>query len=163
MDKPERKFYLVNSGLLARALTTISKIKPTKEKPYLIKVTLDSEDRTEKQNKLAFYWYKVYGTFTGNGALHERYFAKLTYGIPILMANDGFSSFYSKTIALLPYEDKLKAMEFVPVTSLMTTKQFSEYLYIYESACNERGFICPRPKDIYYEALMIANDSMKGK
>lgn len=55
---------------------------------------------------------------------------KLRFGIPILRAgNTEFKRMYDKAIrATLDYEEKLAAMEFLPVTSLMDKAQFSEYL-----------------------------------
>ena len=55
---------------------------------------------------------------------------KLRFGIPLLRAgNPEFKAMYDKTIrATLDYEEKLKAMEFLPVTRLMDKTQFSEYL-----------------------------------
>jgi len=55
---------------------------------------------------------------------------KLRFGIPLLRAgNPEFKAMYDKAIrATLDYEEKLKAMEFLPVTRLMDKTQFSEYL-----------------------------------
>jgi hypothetical protein len=54
----------------------------------------------------------------------------LRFGIPILRTgNPDFKAMYDKAIrATLSYEEKLKAMEFLPVTRLMDKAQFSEFL-----------------------------------
>ena len=56
---------------------------------------------------------------------------KLHFGVPILRAEDpDFREFYDAGMkSVLSYEQKLKAMRFVPVTSIMTQDQFDRYAH----------------------------------
>jgi hypothetical protein len=56
-------------------------------------------------------------------------FCKLHFGVPILLAEDeDFAEVYNGAIRYrLTYEEKLAAMELLPVTSRMTTAQLSRY------------------------------------
>ena len=61
-------------------------------------------------------------------------------GVPILRAEDEkFREFYDGSLKLLTYEKKIKAMEFVPVTSLMTKEQKSAYLVAVQADFMARG------------------------
>ena len=55
---------------------------------------------------------------------------KLRFGVPILRAEDAeFRAFYDRAIKhALTYEQKVEAMRFLPVTSLMTPAQMKRYL-----------------------------------
>lgn len=152
----EKFFYVRNPAELSRVVTAISKLAPTKEKPYTIKVSIDDETRNNKQNRLSFFWYRFLGKETGHGEEYERRMCKLTYGIPILLEDADFNAFYAEAIAPMDYEKQLMAMSYVPVTSLMTVRQFAHYLTAIDMYCAERGITLPRPEDLYWEALMKA-------
>ena len=54
---------------------------------------------------------------------------KLHYGVPILRADDEhFREFYDSALKRLDYERKIAAMEYVPVTSIMSKGQLSRYI-----------------------------------
>lgn len=86
--------------------------------------------RSIPQNAISHEWY-------GQAALENRErdavqwksYCKLHHGVPILRAEDeDFRAAYDAAIKPLTYENKLEAMKFWPVTSLMTTAQLSKYL-----------------------------------
>jgi len=115
-----------------------------------------SKDRSLAQNGLAFKWYTELGKHTGNGKEYERQRCKLTRGIPILRRDDQeFNKYYKFSLINLTYEQKLEAMEFVPVTRVMSTKQFAEYLDLIDKEAAHNGYLLTRPEDMYYEALGI--------
>jgi hypothetical protein len=62
----------------------------------------------------------------------KRAFAKLEIGVPILrMENEEFCAKYDEHVKPLPYHQKLAFMKVpldFPVTSLMTTKQKTQFL-----------------------------------
>jgi len=115
MTKPEKSFYVNSPESLTKALEPISRLKPSKEKCYRIKVTLDTESRRDKQNALSFVLYAEWGKLSGEGNESIRNMCKLDMGIPILSDDTEFNLFYAKSIAPLTYEDKLKAMKYTPV------------------------------------------------
>ena len=155
-----KTFYLRNVAEVARAASAISKLIPTKEKPYTVKVSIDDESRNNKQNRLSFLWYRFRGEATGHGDKFERHLCKLTYGVPIMLEDAEFNAFYAEAILPLPYENQLAAMEFIPVTRLMKVREFARYLGIVDQQSADEGIILPRPEDLYWEALMKAAGQM---
>lgn len=155
MKQPAFKHYLRNDMDRAIVMQNISKLNLETEKPLCVRIETDSETRSQKQNRLAFMWYRILGGFTGHGEKYEREYCKLVYGCPILSVDDAdFNAFYVQALDVLPYEQRLAAMEYVPVTSLFTVKQFAEYLNTIEQESALRGIQLPRPDDLYYEALI---------
>jgi hypothetical protein len=142
-------------GNLTDAMMELSKIEPSKDKPFKFSLAEGGSDRSSKQNRLSFMWYKIRGGLTGHGTEYERNLCKLMYGCPILAFDDQeFERFYHETLKPLPYQNQLDAMEFLPVTSLMTTKQFAAYLDEVDRQSASMGMVLPRPEDLYYAALM---------
>ena len=89
------------------------------------------EKRSLDQNAMSFALYKeIAGQLEDQTVAEVRAECKLRFGVPILRgANERFRAMYDKAIkATLSYEEKLSAMEFLPVTRLMNKGQFSEYL-----------------------------------
>lgn len=164
MAKKEKIFYITNRDSLGVAIRSISKITPSKEKRYAVKVYLDTEDRSIKQNKLAFFWHKIRAGITGDTIDYDRQFCKLRYGVPLLLASDKYSEFHKfwyNALLILPYEEQMQAMDFTPVTRLMSTKHFAEYLDTIDKESAKQGIQLPQPLDLYYEALMIQEGSRK--
>lgn len=155
-----KTFYLRTVVDAKKTAAAVSKLEPTKEKPYTVKISIDDESRNNKQNRLSFLLYRVLGDSTGHGEGYERRNCKLTYGVPILWEDEEFHKFYSAALAPLTHEQKLEAMEFVPVTSLMSIKQFARYLDTVYMCSADRGIILPKPEDLYWEALMKAAGQM---
>ena len=89
------------------------------------------EKRSLDQNAMSFALYKeIAGQLEDQTVAEVRAECKLRFGVPILRgANERFRAMYDKAIKdTLSYEEKLDAMEFLPVTRLMDKEQFSEYL-----------------------------------
>ena len=89
------------------------------------------KSRTLDQNAISHAWYEQLAReLREDDALGWKCLCKLRLGVPILRAEDEeFRAFYDAAIKQsLTYEEKLAAMKFVPVTSLMTTEQLSKYL-----------------------------------
>ncbi len=87
-------------------------------------------DRSQDQNSISHCWYEQAGReLREYTALGHKSYCKLHHGVPILRAEDeSFRAFYDVAIKRLTYEEKIKAMEYVPVTSIMTFPQFQQYL-----------------------------------
>lgn len=89
-------------------------------------------DRSLDYNALSHCWYiQVANELREDDAAGVKAFCKLNFGVPILRAeDDDFREFYDSAMKnALSYEQKLKAMRFVPVTSLMTQDQFDRYAH----------------------------------
>lgn len=105
--------------------------------------------RSLDQNALLHVWYQQMAREDRqeDERGHTRY-CKLHHGIPILRSEDAeFKAFYDKALLGLTYEDKLGAMDFMPVTRLMTKAQLSRYLQDVRDDYQRRGIHLEFPND----------------
>ena len=97
-----------------------------------LKVTVQtSKPRSIDQNAISHAWYEQLAReLPEDDAICWKSYCKLHFGVPLLRAEDQqFREFYDNAMKnSLTYEQKLAAMKFVPVTSLMTKAQLSKYL-----------------------------------
>ena len=89
-----------------------------------VKVT-EGKARSVEQNAVMHGWFaQVARELREDDARGVKRFCKLHFGVPILRAEDDeFRESYDRVIRPLPYDDKLVAMDILPVTSMMTTIQ----------------------------------------
>lgn len=105
--------------------------------------------RTLDQNAHFYALYRAIGQqWDGETEKTVRCICKLHYGVPILRAADeDFRDFYDRAIKnTLEYEQKLEAMEFVPVTSFFTTAQGAEYIDTILHEFSMKGFALADPR-----------------
>lgn len=97
--------------------------------------------RSISQNAISHAWYEQLAReLREDDAIGHKCYCKLHHGVPILRAEDGeFREAYDATIKGMSYEQKLKAMRILPVTSLMTKPQLSKYLEAIQSDFDRRG------------------------
>lgn len=101
-----------------------------------VKVTAKTgKARSLDQNAISHAWYEQLAReLREYDALGYKCQCKLRLGVPILRAEDEqFREFYDHSLKWLSYEKKLAAMKFVPVTSIMTKPQLSQYLEAMQS------------------------------
>lgn len=106
-------------------------------------------DRSLDYNALSHCWYQqVVAELREDDAAGVKAFCKLHFGVPNLRAEDAdFREFYDASMKhALTYEQKLKAMRFVPVTSLMTQAQFDRYAHDVQDHYRPRGVLLEFPK-----------------
>lgn len=131
----------VNSPLsLHRALSLIG--DEYEEHKFLRVQIKTGQDRSLSQNAISHVWYgQVARELREQTAEEVRCECKLRFGVPILRAEDeDFREMYDAAIKHhLSYEQKLKAMQYLPVTSLMTKKQLSRYLQDVQAEYAGRG------------------------
>ena len=86
--------------------------------------------RSGSQNNISHKWYaQLAMELREDDATGWKCYCKLHHGVPILRTEDpAFKEFYDTAIIGLGYEDKLKTMRFVPVTSIMSKTQLTKYL-----------------------------------
>jgi hypothetical protein len=91
---------------------------------------VEEKKRSIDQNAIGHAWYQqIAAAMPQETALGWKCFCKLHFGVPILRSEDAeFRAAYDRSVKGLLYEQKLAAMEILPVTSLMNTKQKSAYL-----------------------------------
>ena len=134
--------YIVNSTESLQR--TIGELRQEYQRHPYVRVDIKSgEKRSLDANALAWVWYqqiaRELGEDTPEGVHCE---CKLRLGVPILRAEDeDFRRIYDTSIKRLPYEDKLQAMAYVPVTSLMTRDQMKQYLDAMQGEYAARGVV----------------------
>lgn len=102
---------------------------------------VQGRDRTKEQNRLQFLWAREAAEQRGDRTAEEqRNEWKLRFGIPIMREDSpDFRSTYDRLIKPLSYEEKLRAMDLISVTSLMKVRQMVRYLDAIERECAEEG------------------------
>lgn len=115
----------------------IGELRHAYKEKHFLRVTIASEKMgSASQQGLAHLWYQqIAQELREDTALGIKSFCKLHYAVPILRAeNDEFREAYDASIKPMPYERKLAAMALLPVTSLMSTMQLSQYLEAVQAA-----------------------------
>jgi hypothetical protein len=111
--------------------TTLGQLREAfNEHKYLRVSYRIGKSRSEKQNKHSHAWYtQLARELKEDDAIGWKCYCKLNFGVPILRTEDAeFRDMYDSAIkSTLSYEQKLKAMKYLPVTSLMTRKQLKAY------------------------------------
>lgn len=129
----------------------IGELRETWRKHKYLRVTVRTgKARSLDQNAISHAWYEqVARELREDDALGVKRFCKLHYGVPILRAgHPEFREMYDASIREhLTYEQKLKAMDFLPVTSLMSTEELSKYLVEMQDAYRLRGVALEFPPE----------------
>ena len=119
---------IINSAQsLSEAIGTL---RETWEKNKYVRMILRAKKRSLDQNSTIYLWYnQLAQELREYTALEYRCQCKLYHGVQILRAEDAeYRELYDKTIKRLTHDEKLDAMKFWPVTSLMTAAQLSQYM-----------------------------------
>lgn len=120
-----------------------------KVKKYVTMRLKFGKARTVNMNSISHAWYQqVADELREDDARGVKRYCKLVYGVPILRAeDDDFREVYDSTIkASFTYEQKLAIMDVLEVTSLMSTKQFSQYLEDVQAHYLTRGVLLKFPE-----------------
>lgn len=97
-------------------------------------------DRTNDQNALLWKWNAEVAKHQGETKEDVHRESKLSIGCPILFRdNEEFAAFYRRVLAPQDRAERLKAMDFIDVSSVMTTKQMSEFMDEFEKKWRLRG------------------------
>lgn len=135
-------------------LDLIAKLeKWTMTQPCDITIRPHKKNRSLAQNALFAVWARERGEQIGTGETHERRYLKLAHGVPIMLAHDDFREFWQVLVESAPsYEEQLHAMDYVDVTSLMTTAEMTQFLNEVEIESYENGLHLTKPRQ-YDEAM----------
>jgi hypothetical protein len=141
------------SAIVVNSQESLSKllgdVREAWQRHKYLRVTIKTgRDRTIDQNAISHVWYEqVAKELREDDALGVKRFCKLHFGVPILRANDAdFRDFYDAGLKGLTYEQKIKAMDYLPVTSLMTTAQLSAYCVEMQDHYRKFGVILEFPE-----------------
>lgn len=118
--------------------------------------SIDGRDRTGQQSNLMWLWASEAAVQLQDreaGEIQREW--KLRHGIPILREeNPDFRTLYDKALKPLPYERKVEAMRFIPVTSELKVRQMVRFLDAVSRECAEQGIKLtdPDPELAKYQA-----------
>ena len=130
---------IVNSE---RALSeAIGAIREAFGRSKFIRLIIRERIRSLNQNDQAHLWYtQVSLELREDTPLGVKCISKLNVGVPIMRATDAeFRAFYDKCLKPLSYEDKLDAMKYFPVSSIMPVDAASQYLEDLRTFWGKRG------------------------
>lgn len=126
-------------------------IRTAFDKHKFLRVTLKTgKDRSLDFNAISHVWYgQLSRELPEDDALGWKSYCKLHFGVPILRAEDEqFRDFYDAAIrTTLSYEQKLSAMKYMPVSSLMTNTQFKKYCEAMQAHFIERSVFLEFPPE----------------
>lgn len=99
---------------------------------YLVLITEQGDERSDRQNRLQQLWHAEAAQQLGDETAEaKRAYCKLHFGVPILRNDEAFRARYDRVIKPMDYQTKLALMaepfDF-PVTRLMTVKQKKQFL-----------------------------------
>lgn len=148
-------FSLTSQPAKLKMLAYVSNLPVREINPLIIKVGED-EIRSLDQNSISHAWYQqIANELRDDDVLGWKSYCKLNFGVPILRAeNNEFRQAYDDVIKAMSYEQKLKIMRLLPVTSLMTKKQLSTYLETMQEEFRRRDVILEFPEDAAMNALV---------
>lgn len=108
---------------------------------------VQGRDRTAEQNKLMWMWATEAAHQLGDRTASEiQHDWKLRHGVPILREDSAeFRDFYDKALKHLPFELKVSAMEYVPVTSQMKVRQMVRFMDTVQRECLSNGIYLTEP------------------
>lgn len=126
-------FYVLRTDYMkAQALAAVAAAEVNPKNPVSVQVKTYDMKRSEAQNAVSHLWYKEIAAEGGEYTPDQvKCRAKKHFGVPILLAeSERFNSAWLKAIEAFPsYEEQVdELLAFFPVTSLMTSKQMSQYL-----------------------------------
>ena len=113
-------------------------------------------NRSLDQNDLQFKWATeaAYQRGDTDAETVQREW-KLHHGVPILREDSAdFRKVYDRSIKPMSYENKLLAMRYIPVSSIMKVRQMIRYLDTIQRECAEQGIVLtdPDPELASYQA-----------
>lgn len=147
----QRKWRLGNHKALADFFEFAS--TAIQESPITIEIV--PEKRSLDQNSMIYALYAEIAKQVEDQSVSDiRRECKLIHGVPILRAYDPkFKEIYDQSIrGHLDYEQKLKAMDYLPVTSLMNKKMAGEFITTVIRAYSQAGIYIQHPGEDYARA-----------
>ena len=138
--------HVINSDTSLQSF--IGEVREMYRQHRYVKASLKTgKDRSIDQNSISHAWYEqISRELREDDALGWKCYCKLHHGVPILRAeDDDFRKAYDSTIKGMSYEQKLKVMHILPVTSLMTKPQLSKYLEAMQDDFATKGVMLEFP------------------
>lgn len=135
-----------------------AKLVASRSMPFTITIT-DGVNRSNAQNRTIHGWYGEIAQQLGDMSADEvRAYCKLTIGVPIMRRdNEAYRILYDEALKPLSYQQKMSLMKEpvdMAVTSLMKTKQLSEYMERMIMHFGEQGVALTMPDDLKFQDLV---------
>lgn len=118
-----------------------------REKKWLKVTARVGKSRSLPQNALQHVWYTQMAMEDRSDDIrgHTRH-CKLTHGVPILCADDPeYRAACRRMLGPLPYEARMEAMDWYPVTRFFTKEQESKYLEAVQADYGSRSIYLEFP------------------
>lgn len=146
-----------NCVLMANTTTDREKLRPLKLGQE-VHVKIETEKRSLSSNALSHAWYSEAANQTNETPENVKAYCKLHFGVAILRAESEYfrNSYDSSIKETLTYRQKLRAMELLNVTRLMSKDQMNRYLNDMQRDYANRGVILETPKDAEYAKWVAA-------
>ena len=124
------KWYLRNNDQKAAIAAYIATLEVSAENPYVAQIIPWTKKRSTDQNALAHKWYReISKQGKEYTPIQVKARSKYCWGVPIMLAaSASFVKAWSAMTEKFNYEELLEILEWFPVTSIMDTKQMSQYL-----------------------------------
>ena len=142
-----QRWSLSNETMRANFDSYVSQMVLAGKKPV---VEFISEKRSLDQNGMIQALYRqIAAQVDDESVIDVTRRCKLNYGVPLLRANDEqFRAMYDKAIRKnLTYEEKIDAMDILPVTSRMDTPTATEYIDTVIREHSSRGLCLTHPSE----------------
>lgn len=141
-------FNITKTGLAPAGPAAAKWLREQNQSQIWVKPVSNKKSRSLDQNALQWKWYGEIGETLGETPGYAHSHCKLHLGVPILRRDsEHFQQMYDRYIKWLPYEEKIKAVELISVTSLFTPKQATEYMESIIKYCAENGIPITLPKE----------------
>jgi len=141
--------FIVNSMQSFRAC--VDKLQETFNKDKYLHVKINSNKRTLTQDSLVHIWYHQLGEYEGNTDEHVKSYCKYHFGLGVLGTDPDFTQYLNmirNELKPMDYDDRIKFMKYVKVTSLMSTKQHSDYMKKVQEFYGDQGLNLKSKKEL---------------
>ena len=141
MRAVSKDIWLINS--LQKLNIFVVELKKQFEAHHIVRIKMAvGAGRSLDQNALSHQWYGDVAKQTGEIPRDVKRYCKLHHGILIRRRDPDFNAFYDQCIKhSLSYEQKLKAMDHIAVTSEFSVAEFQEYLDAMQKDYAEQGIV----------------------
>lgn len=129
----------------------VDKLKEAFNKDKYVHVRLNSNKRTLSQDALCHAWYADIGKEQGLEPEEVKSYCKYNYGIAMLSEDTDLVEYINMIrdkIRPMSYEDRLKFMTYVKVTSLMSTAMHAAYMLKIQLFYGQKGLNLQSKKDL---------------
>lgn len=138
---------IVNSNRSLQEVCGI--IKRNFEKYKFLSIKIDHQKRSVISNALQFHWYSELEQQGDQTSTEYRRYCKYHFGMALRAANDEFfTETMREILKKYTYEDRLKIMDFVEVTSTFDRPTMTSYLKEIKNHYTPQGFILTNSDDL---------------